>query len=233
MLAVLLAGLIGWGVYQLLETQRQEQEAVAAQQLAQSNQLASTANSLLNVDPQAAILAGLLAVHKKDTPLAESSLAAATQASHLRAYLPGHQGGSQLGVQDAAYSADGTVLVSAGLDGTVRVWDTVHGQAAYTITNPGGISVMAVAVDPVGGRLAWGDHDGHLYLAGRGERAGHELLPAHTKSIRDLAFSSDGALLASAGEDGGVQIWNTATGERIQTLGTCDATGDCSQEAQG
>ncbi len=234
-LAVLVAGLIGWGVYQLLEAQRQEQEAVAAQQLAQSNQLANTADSLRNVDPQAAILAALLAVRKDDTPLAQSSLAAATQASQLRAYLTGHRGGPQGGVQDAAYSADGTMLVSAGLDGTVRVWDTVRRQAEYTITNPGGISVLAVAVDRGGGRLAWGDNEGHLYLAGPGERTGHELrregadgardewAPAHRRSIRDLAFSADGALLASAGEDARVQIWNTATGERIQTIGECAA----------
>ncbi len=45
------------------------------------------------------------------------------------------------------------------------------------------------------------------------------VLSAHTSDVRDVAFSPDGAELASAGADGALHLWNVATGasRRIHT----------------
>lgn len=45
-------------------------------------------------------------------------------------------------------------------------------------------------------------------------------LRAHTNGVRDLAYSPDGTLLASAGSDGDpvVKIWNAVTGEELRSL---------------
>ena len=43
-------------------------------------------------------------------------------------------------------------------------------------------------------------------------------LQGHTKAIGDLAFSSDGAILASGSDDKTVRIWEVDTGRCLHTL---------------
>ena len=45
----------------------------------------------------------------------------------------------------------------------------------------------------------------------------------HTDDVTSVAFSDDGALLASGAWDGIVKVWNTTTKENIATLGGHDA----------
>ena len=44
-------------------------------------------------------------------------------------FLEGHKGA----VRDVAYTADNKLLLSVGLDGTLRVWDRTTGQLVRTI----------------------------------------------------------------------------------------------------
>jgi WD40 repeat protein len=41
---------------------------------------------------------------------------------------------------------------------------------------------------------------------------------AHTDSVRAVAFSTDGKMLASGSEDGSLRLWGAITGERVQIL---------------
>ncbi len=43
-------------------------------------------------------------------------------------------------------------------------------------------------------------------------------LNGHSDGIREVVFSHDGKLLASAGDDATVRIWNAATGAELHTL---------------
>jgi WD40 repeat protein len=48
------------------------------------------------------------------------------------------------------------------------------------------------------------------------------VLSGHTRPIYALAYSADGALLASASQGGGVIVWDGATGARLLTLPRTD-----------
>jgi len=66
-------------------------------------------------------------------------------------------------VAGVAFSPDGTLLATAGDDGTLRLWNPVTGQAVGAPlpagTGPGG-SVSGVAFSPDGKLLASADADG-------------------------------------------------------------------------
>src|SRR5690242_18524422 len=53
-------------------------------------------------------------------------------------------------------------------------------------------------------------------------------LKGHTDCVNDVAFSSDGQLLFSAGDDDCVRVWNVADGKQTQRF-SCEQTGKFEQ----
>jgi WD40 repeat protein len=99
-------------------------------------------------------------------------------------------------VSAVAFSSDGRTLATGGRDGTVRLWDVTENPAWSALKGPG--------VDRVA-------------LTERRTLQGHSL------EVRALAFAPDpgparvrpGRLLASAGREGTVRVWEVAEGETI------------------
>lgn len=103
-----------------------------------------------------------------------------------------------------SFSHDGILLVSGADDHTVIVWRWAEGKPLLTMEV--GAPVLSVALSPDGSWVAAGCSDRRVRL--RGPDRTVRSLEAHRGEVRALAFSPDATLLASASEDGGIQIWD-------------------------
>src|SRR5262249_5756888 len=129
-------------------------------------------------------------------------------------------------VPTVAFTPDGTALVTAALDGSVKVRDAADGKVRYALDLPGrkGEGVAAVAVSPDGRTLvagggSWGE-PGHGNVAAWDLATGGRrwLVTDVPGSVWGLAFAPDGKTLALACLDGSVRLYDPAGGKERQVL---------------
>jgi WD40 repeat protein/tetratricopeptide (TPR) repeat protein len=115
-------------------------------------------------------------------------------------------------VTSAAFSPDGSRVLTLCKDKRARLWDPTTGKQTgkpmehnedldKAVFAPGGAHVVTVCVD---GTV-------RVWVTATGERVGKPM--GHEKQVRHLAFSGDGKLLATACADGTARVWNTLSGE--------------------
>jgi Tol biopolymer transport system component len=127
--------------------------------------------------------------------------------------LTGHTGAVSV-----AWSPDGAALASGSTDGTVVLWDAATGERLRTLT--GHIDVVhSVMWSPDGTMLAsaggYNDRTVIVWDPERGKRL--RTLEVH-QDVLDVAWSPDGATLASGSTGKTVILWDAKTGERLRTL---------------
>jgi WD40 repeat protein len=66
-------------------------------------------------------------------------------------------------VNNIRYSADGTLLASAGRDATVRLWDSATGELLSTLEGHSS-AVNCIAFSPDGSTIASGSDDGNVIM---------------------------------------------------------------------
>jgi WD40 repeat protein len=106
-----------------------------------------------------------------------------------------------------AFSPDGKQLASAGLDRSVKIWDTNTWRLLQVVPDRDG-GVNSVAFSPDGRCIAWGGTDSTVKVK-LWDDATSEIyvLRGHTNWVHGVAFSPDGKQIASASADGTVRVW--------------------------
>lgn len=101
----------------------------------------------------------------------------------------------------------GTLAVTGGEDGVVRLWDMSAMNLIRALRGHTGW-VHAVAISPDGSLLATAGEDSAIRLWSTADGAQLGILAGHDKRIRALAFLETSAELASGAEDGLVKFWD-------------------------
>jgi DNA-binding beta-propeller fold protein YncE len=129
------------------------------------------------------------------------------------------QGEGGLGV---AFSPDGSQLAATSENGSVRLWDVAERKLLWQSRSFGGGRVYSVAFAPDGETLAAACSATaiHLFRVADGRAIREFDTGMEAMDARPLAFSPDGALLASAGQNrsSDVFIWNVGSGEVVQRI---------------
>jgi len=122
------------------------------------------------------------------------------------------QSGHSFKVDAMAFSPDGRLIATGGVDTAIKIWDAATGRVLRTLEGHHG-GVKAVAFSPDGRRLASGGNDGRIRFW---EIASGAKTDALTGNANALAFSLDGRWLAFGGADFKVTVWNASTRETWQ-----------------
>lgn len=119
-------------------------------------------------------------------------------------------------VRSLSFSPDGTQLVSASYDQTLRLWDTAATGSRSDAAHTDAIECVAFSAD--GKRIATASWDSTITIwetqTGRRLRT----LRGHTSEVFAVAFSPDRQQLVSGGSDKVVRVWNAETGELHMSL---------------
>ncbi|MCB1127468.1 MAG: WD40 repeat domain-containing protein, partial [Verrucomicrobiae bacterium] len=122
-------------------------------------------------------------------------------------------------VNAACFLDDGGRCVTAGADGSVRLWDAGSGEEMIQAV-PGHPpeAIHDLAPSPDGTRLAAAGHAGSLWILSATNATLLQSWSGHAGPARAVAWSPDGARLASAGSTGDVYLWEVSTRERLRAL---------------
>ncbi|KAK3256942.1 hypothetical protein CYMTET_33952, partial [Cymbomonas tetramitiformis] len=121
------------------------------------------------------------------------------------------------GIVGLGTSSKSHICVTAGVDGTVRLWDYVATRMLYSRKFLTPCSVMCMVpevVDPTGRQVAVGFEEGTVRILSRcaDEWKLIVCLKPHKSAVTVLAFSPDGNILATASKDKTIFFFNISEG---------------------
>jgi WD40 repeat protein/DNA-binding SARP family transcriptional activator len=121
------------------------------------------------------------------------------------------------------------LLALAAIDETRARDGTVLPEAEEALHRAVTASRVVVSVPGVGGLVDWSpggdlfvtegpEESGLIDLRDAGTGESVRSFHGHDPDVNDVGFSSDGAMLATSGDDGAVRIWDPTTGEELSRV---------------
>lgn len=118
-------------------------------------------------------------------------------------------------VSFAYFSPDGQRLLTISDDRTARMWDIASGKEVFVLNHPDWVWNAAFSAD--GKRIATLSQDrAYLWDAATGELL--RTFNGHLSTLHAVAFSPDGAMLATGGYNRKMILWDVNTGAEIFSL---------------
>ncbi|HEX3914079.1 MAG TPA: hypothetical protein VHW71_11260 [Steroidobacteraceae bacterium] len=121
------------------------------------------------------------------------------------------------GARTARYSPDGTRVVSASRDKSIRVWDARTGVQLAVITGHSDRVNFAV-YSPDGTRILSASRDKTARIWDAGSGAQLAVLAGHSQAVTSAIYSPDGTHVVTASYDKTARIWDARSGTCLTVL---------------
>jgi WD40 repeat protein len=116
------------------------------------------------------------------------------------------------------YSPDGTRLISASRDNTVKVWNTVSGTLLKPPLERHNGTVFSAAFSPDGKKIASGSKDRTITIWDAENSKEIRTFSGNTHWVWATALSPDGKYLVSGSLDNTLMVWDTGKGREVKRL---------------
>jgi WD40 repeat protein/serine/threonine protein kinase len=117
---------------------------------------------------------------------------------------------------ELVYGSDGKCLAGGSEEGVTGLWDVASGRAILSFKEETG-PVKSMAFNSRRNLLASVSKEGVKFW-NTATRKEVQLLGSYQNQVSQVAFSTDGKLLATVSRDNLVKVWNAQTGQEIITL---------------